>query len=69
MENSFGLLFYQKKSKHDKPNADVVIYLRITVDGPIVELSTKRKCLASIWNAKAGRVDGKTEKVKEKKRS
>ena len=60
-----GYLFYHKKSKHDKPHAEVAIYIRITVNGQIVELSTKRKCLPSIWNASAGRLDGKTEKAKE----
>lgn len=41
------------------------MYLRITVDGSSVELSTKRKADSLRWSADAGRLLGKTEEVKE----
>lgn len=63
MEKSFGLLFYLKKSKGYK-SGDVHIYMRITVNAAIAEISTKRKCDPVKWNATAGRAEGKTEHAK-----
>ncbi len=63
MEKSFGLLFYLKKNKGYK-DGETTIYIRITVNGSIAEVSTKRKCDPSKWNAAAGRVEGKTEFAK-----
>lgn len=63
MEKSFGLLFYLKKPK-GYDTGDVHVYLRITVNGLSVEISTKRKCHPTKWNAAAGRVDGKTDFAK-----
>jgi len=63
METSFGLLFYLKKLKIFKED-EAYIYIRITVNGSIAELSTKRKCDPRNWNASAGRMNGKTEDVK-----
>lgn len=41
------------------------IYAKITVDGKAVELSTKRRCEQSRWNAHAGRANGTREATKE----
>ena len=63
MEKSFGLLFYLKKNRRYK-EGEATIYVRITVNGSITEVSTKRKCDSSKWNAAAGRAGGKTEFAK-----
>lgn len=63
MEKSFGFFFYLKKSKFDK-NGMVGIYLRLTVNGAVCEISTKRKCESGTWNANSGRVNGRTENAK-----
>lgn len=41
------------------------IYLKITVDGKSVELSTKRKCEQARWNSQSGRATGTKEAIKE----
>lgn len=38
--------------------------MRITVDGRYCEMSTKRKCSSSSWNASAGRMNGKSDETK-----
>jgi site-specific recombinase XerD len=63
-EKSFGLLFFTRKPKNYQ-DGPLTIYLRITVDGAAKELSTKRKCEASLWSQKAGRAIGNRESVKE----
>jgi site-specific recombinase XerD len=63
MEKSFGLLFYLKKPKGFK-SGDVPIYMRVTVNTGVAEVSTKQKCDPSKWNATAGRVEGKTQPAK-----
>ncbi|MBS1666290.1 MAG: site-specific integrase [Bacteroidetes bacterium] len=63
MEKSFGLYFYLRKPK-DFIDGDVPIYLRITINGSVTELSTKRRYHPSKWNKTAGRAEGKTEEAK-----
>lgn len=63
MEKSFGLLFYLKKPKGYK-SGDVPIYMRITVNTDIAEISTKQKCDPGKWIATAGRAEGRTEFAK-----
>lgn len=63
-EKSFGLLFFIRKPKNYQ-NGALTIYLRITIDGAVKELSTKRKCEPSLWSPKAGRAIGNRESVKE----
>ncbi len=63
MEKNFGCFFYLKK-KHKFESGEICIYLRITVDSGCVEISSKRKCFTEKWNAKAERVEGKTEYAK-----
>jgi site-specific recombinase XerD len=63
LEKSFGLLFYLKPSKNK--NAILrTIYLRITVDGKPVELSSKRQWELSRWSASTGRATGTKEDSK-----
>ncbi|HEY8897217.1 MAG TPA: phage integrase SAM-like domain and Arm DNA-binding domain-containing protein, partial [Niastella sp.] len=63
MEKSFGLLFYLKKPKGYKVG-EVPIYVRVTVNSDIAEISTKQKCDPAKWNITAGRVDGKSQAAK-----
>lgn len=63
MEKSFGLLFYLKKPKGYKAG-DVPIYVRVTVNSDVAEISTKQKCDPAKWNITAGRVEGKSQSAK-----
>jgi len=60
MEKSFGLSFFVKKNKHDQDKKSV-IYMRITVDGEGIDISTKRKCEAKKWNRISGRMNVKDD--------
>ena len=51
---SFGLLLYLKKQHGDK-KVNRPIYLRITVDGVLKEMSIKRSWDPARWNSKIGR--------------
>lgn len=55
----FGLLFYLKKPR-GYTSGDRPIYLRVTVDGTVTELSIQRSWDPASWNTKAYRADGKT---------
>jgi Arm DNA-binding domain len=59
----FGLLFYLKKPR-GYSSGDRPIYMRITVDGMVTELSIQRSCDPVAWNARAYRATGKTEPVR-----
>jgi len=64
LEKSFGLLFYLKQSKNQK-KGPLYIYLKITVDGKPVELSSKRKWEPAKWNSSTARAVGTKEDAKE----
>jgi len=64
LEKTFGLIFFLKQPKN-KDEENRFIYLKITVDGKAVELSTKRRCEQSRWNPRAGRATGTKEASKE----
>ena len=64
MVKTFSYIFYLKKSKiYEK--GSVPIYLRITIDGKRAEISIKQEADPDNWNSKAGRLDGKSEKVRQ----
>lgn len=63
MNKTFNLLFYVKKSKINA-NGEVPIYLRITVDGKITEISTKRTVNTKKWSSGMQKVTGTSEEVK-----
>ena len=50
MNKTFTLLFYVKKAKINSVG-ESPIYLRITIDGKISEISTKRTVKPSKWNS------------------
>jgi integrase len=60
---SFGVLFYLKsRGGENKGTRDV--YLRITVNRRIQEISLQRKCPVEAWNQDAGRMIGRHEKAR-----
>lgn len=62
--NNFSLLFYLKKPKNYKQGA-MPIYLRITVDGVVKEISTSRHCEPKLWSKEGEKATGKTEECRE----
>ncbi|MEP7277420.1 MAG: phage integrase SAM-like domain and Arm DNA-binding domain-containing protein [Bacteroidota bacterium] len=63
MERSFGLLFYLKK-RGASNDIEVPIFMRLTVDADITEVSIKRKCSADAWDTVRGRKKGRTDEVR-----
>jgi hypothetical protein len=63
MNKNFVVLFYVKGTKK---NADGVspIYLRITIDGSRVEISTKRHIEQRKWNRAAQKATGTNEEAR-----
>ncbi len=57
-------MFFMRKPKNGQDGL-YPIYLRITVDGKSSELSVKRKCHTSSWNARTGRSNGTKEATRE----
>jgi hypothetical protein len=63
LEKSFGLLFFLKQPKNYQ-SGPMYLYLRITVDGVVREISTKRLWESTRWSAEAGRATGSKEDAK-----
>jgi len=63
MDRSSGLIFHLKKNRNLLA-CKLTVYMRITVDGAYREISTKKKCSSSSWNATAGRMNGKNDEAK-----
>ena len=63
MNKSFGLLFYLKRSKMNTDGL-VPVYLRITIDGARVEVSSKRYVNPVQWNTIRGKLNGTSEDVR-----
>ncbi|WP_370898128.1 site-specific integrase [Chryseobacterium gossypii] len=57
------MLFYIKKAKINA-QGEAPIYMRITIDGKISEISTKRTVQPSKWNSQAQSVKGSSEESK-----
>jgi hypothetical protein len=55
LTKSFTLLFYLKK-RSNYVKGKLPIYMRLTVDGKRIEVTTKRECEPSKWNSSSGRV-------------
>jgi Arm DNA-binding domain len=54
ISKSFGLLFYLKKQRGNA-KGERPIYLRITIDGVLKEMSVQRSCDSARWDPKIGR--------------
>lgn len=65
METSFGLFFFLRQSRNPQAIENGNVYVRITVNGERSEISTKRKCESGKWNSTSGRLNGKTEDVRQ----
>ena len=63
MKTNFSLLFYLKKQKKFTGGL-APVYLRITVEGKRVELTTNRECDPEKWNNQSGRAIGTKENIK-----
>ena len=59
MRSTFKILFYLNSSKKKKSGLCPVMG-RITVDGQIVQFSLRKDVHQDYWDAKKGRVSGKT---------
>ena len=62
MDTKISILFYGRKAKTTK-NKLLPIYLRITVQGRRLELSTHRYVSPARWSVEAGRVKGNSEEA------
>ncbi|TSD66317.1 site-specific integrase [Inquilinus sp. KBS0705] len=60
MNKSFSLLFYVKSSKISA-DGTAPIYLRITIDGQRIEISSKRQVIPSKWSTAAQKLTGSGE--------
>jgi len=63
MNKTFNLLFYVKKAKANTAG-EAPVYLRITIDGKITEISTKRTIQFTKWNAASQKAIGSSEAIK-----
>nr|WP_294949041.1 site-specific integrase [uncultured Mucilaginibacter sp.] len=63
MNKSFSLLFYVKSSKMSA-DGTAPIYLRVTIDGQRIEISSKRQANPSKWNTSAQKLNGTGEYVR-----
>ena len=63
MSTTLSILFYGKKSRITKDNL-LPIYLRVTINGERVELSTQRYVHKDKWSVEMGRVKGNSEEAR-----
>lgn len=63
MNQSFNLLFYVKKTKINS-RGEAPIYLRITIDGRVTEISVKRTTKPKLWNSGCQKLNGNSEAIK-----
>lgn len=63
MNTKLSILFYSKKAKANKEGL-VPIYMRVTINGKRIEVSTKRFVQSSSWNSIAGKVKGNHEEAR-----
>ena len=63
MNKFFNLLFYVKRTK---TNSDGLapVYLRITIDGARIEISSKRYVNPDKWNTNGQKLNGNNEDAK-----
>ena len=59
MRSTFKVLFYVKKGS-EKPNGNLPLMCRLTVDGEIKQFSYKMDVPLRLWDVKTGRASGKS---------
>ena len=62
MRSTFSTLFYVKRNQ-PKKNGNVIIMIRITVDGSCVQFSSKLDIHPKYWDSKEGIAKGKNVEV------
>lgn len=60
---NFSILFWLNKDRIQS-NGEMPIYMRITVDGNRVEISSKKTVLPELWDQKAQQVKGKDNSIR-----
>ena len=63
MQTKMSILFYAKRGK-TTTNGLVPIYLRITIDGQRIEISTKRYVEPLKWSSEGGKMKGNSEEAR-----
>ncbi|GGG26039.1 Arm DNA-binding domain-containing protein [Pontibacter amylolyticus] len=63
MDTKISVLFYGRKAKTTKDNL-VPIYLRVTLQGRRLELSTHRYVSPERWSAEAGKMKGSSAEAR-----
>ena len=63
MDTKISILFYGRKAKTTRDNL-LPIYLRVTLQGQRLELSTHRYVLPARWSAEAGKVKGSSAEAR-----
>ena len=63
MKNKIAILFYTKSSRALKKGL-LPIYLRITIDGVRIEISTSKYVENSKWSVAAGKIKGNSEEAR-----
>ena len=63
MKTKVSTLFYAKKAKA-AANGLIPIYIRITINGKRIELSTDRFIEISKWSTEAGKMKGTSEEAR-----
>lgn len=63
MKNKIAILFYAKSAKALK-NGLLPIYLRITIDGVRIEISTSKYVENSKWSVASGKIKGNSEEAR-----
>ncbi len=64
MKSTFSVLFYPKRNDIDS-SREAPVYMRVTVNGRRVELSTHRKVKVAKWNHKAGKLSGTKDEIRD----
>ena len=59
MRSTFKVLFYVKKGS-EKPNGNLPLMYRLTVDGGVKQFSCKMDVPPRLWDVKNGRATGKS---------
>ena len=59
MRSTFKVLFYVKKGS-EKPNGNLPLMCRLTVDGEIKQFSCKMDVPLRLWDVKNNRASGKS---------
>ncbi|NIJ52516.1 site-specific integrase [Dyadobacter arcticus] len=65
LEASFGLNFFLKTPSEENRDGKRHVYLRVTVNRQVKDISTKRQWHPLKWNVRAGRATGNKEESKE----